>query len=119
MGTTDELRERLTGDRLRLQAELAELVGADEASGDREGRSYARHHVADDATETFDQEQAETLARHVRGVLDQVNRALHKLDVGSYGRCDECGRDIEVDRLAALPQATLCFNCRTRLEGRR
>jgi DnaK suppressor protein len=43
-----------------------------------------------------------------------VRRALVKLDEGSYGRCDVCGRSIPEGRLEALPWATLCVEDATR-----
>jgi len=110
-----EQKARLEAERERLERELAAL---DSAEGAGERGSYATH-VADDATETFDQEQTLALARHVRGVLSQVERALQKLATGSYGRCDRCGEPIDDARLAALPQATLCLTCQAKLESQR
>jgi len=43
--------------------------------------------------------------------LARTERALAKLDEGSYGRCDGCGRAIEPARLAALPDSVLCVRC--------
>ena len=43
--------------------------------------------------------------------LARTERALAKLDEGSYGRCDGCGRALEPARLAALPDSVLCVRC--------
>lgn len=43
--------------------------------------------------------------------LDQVNRALARLDAGEYGLCSECEEPIAEARLKALPYATLCIQC--------
>jgi RNA polymerase-binding transcription factor DksA len=43
--------------------------------------------------------------------LEQVERALAKLDQGTYGTCDSCGGPIPVKRLEALPESTLCVRC--------
>lgn len=41
----------------------------------------------------------------------EVEKALARLDTGSYGACVECGQAIAEERLAALPAAALCFDC--------
>ena len=50
--------------------------------------------------------------------VGQVERALERLDDGSYGWCERCGNAIPVERLAAFPSATLCVTCK-QLEERR
>lgn len=118
MAADQALRLRLESERKRLEQELALLGSEEQASEGRQGRGSATH-VADDASETLDQEQTLALERHVRGLLANVERALRKLDNGTYGCCDYCGRAIESARLEALPYATLCLACQARLEGRR
>jgi len=115
MAIHDGYRARLQAEQARLEQELATLAST---AGGREHGSYATH-SADDATETFDQEQSLALARHLEGALDQVERALQKLAAGSYGRCDRCGVAIDDSRLAALPYALLCLSCQTKLERQR
>ena len=44
--------------------------------------------------------------------------SLEKMDQGTYGTCDACGGKIVAQRLEALPFATLCLSCQSRLEGR-
>ncbi len=118
MMTEQESRARLERERARLEEELAALAVQERSAEGLEGGGYGTH-LADDATETFDHEQAVALARHMRGMLEQVERALHKLDDGSYGRCDGCGGPIDPERLEALPHATLCLACQSRREARR
>jgi DnaK suppressor protein len=43
--------------------------------------------------------------------LERVNRALAKLDEGTYGTCDSCGKEIAPARLAAAPESVLCIEC--------
>ncbi|WP_418321469.1 TraR/DksA family transcriptional regulator [Piscinibacter sakaiensis] len=50
--------------------------------------------------------------------LDAVTAALHRLQEGPYGRCDDCGDDIPFDRLQAKPWAQRCVACATRFEQR-
>jgi RNA polymerase-binding transcription factor len=46
--------------------------------------------------------------------LAEVDRALEKLDEGTYGLCDECGQSISSERLEAMPFATRCVTCSAR-----
>jgi RNA polymerase-binding protein DksA len=43
--------------------------------------------------------------------IAQLEDALHRLDEGTYGICESCGQPISVERMAALPRATLCIDC--------
>lgn len=44
--------------------------------------------------------------------LDKINRALIKLDEGTFGVCEECEEEISVKRLEARPETTLCIRCK-------
>jgi DnaK suppressor protein len=73
---------------------------------------------ADTGTKTFEREQEILLANGILDRVNQVERALERLDDGSYGWCERCGNPIPVERLAAFPSATLCVTCK-QLEERR
>jgi DnaK suppressor protein len=73
---------------------------------------------ADTGTKTFEREQEISLANSILEKINQVERALERLDDGSYGWCERCGNPIPVERLAAFPSATLCVTCK-QLEERR
>jgi DnaK suppressor protein len=51
-------------------------------------------------------------------LLSQVERALQRLDNGTYGICENCGNPIGKARLQAFPRATLCVTCKQREERR-
>jgi len=51
--------------------------------------------------------------------IERIDRALARLDGGTYGICLKCGETILPERLLALPDAELCINCQARLERRR
>lgn len=74
------------------------------------------NHTADLGTETFEREKDVTLRGQARWMVRQIDRALEKLEAGSYGKCDRCGRSIEPARLQARPYATLCYECQVREE---
>jgi len=73
---------------------------------------------ADTGTKTFEREQEISLANSILERINQVERALERLDEGNYGWCERCGTAIPVERLAAFPSATLCVACK-QLEERR
>jgi DnaK suppressor protein len=53
-----------------------------------------------------------SLANNARDMLLQVDHALQRLDDGSYGNCEGCGKPVGKLRLQAFPRATLCRSCK-------
>jgi len=51
-----------------------------------------------------------------RKLIKKINKALQKIEEGSYGICEACGKDIEEKRLMARPEATLCIRCKREQE---
>lgn len=76
----------------------------DRASDDTEAQSKAGH------------ERVAALQRQLTMALVQTRKALTKIKVGNYGVCENCGKMIDTDRLAAMPTATLCVNCERKRE---
>jgi DnaK suppressor protein len=74
-------------------------------------RGGVGNHMADDANETFEQEAMLTLEQSIRRKLDQVNAALRKIEDGTYGICNNCGKAINPARLEARPSSLLCIDC--------
>lgn len=115
-----KFRETLLSERARLEAELEEIESRTARTTDAERAtelSSYEDHPADLASETFEREKDLAIAESVESLLNQVNTALEKLERGTYGVCDACGRPIKRARLQALPFATLCLECQDRLEG--
>jgi RNA polymerase-binding protein DksA len=75
------------------------------------------NHMADDASEAFEQAKELALHQNAKQVLAQVTDALNRFEQGTYGRCDRCGEEIDPARLKALPYATLCLHCQQRLNA--
>ena len=71
---------------------------------------------AEQAVELENQEVLEALDDDARAELRQIQRALGRIEDGSYGSCARCGTDINPDRLAALPMATECIGCASAAE---
>jgi DnaK suppressor protein len=74
--------------------------------------------VGDGTTEAVERLNRVGTARELSTMLEDVDRALRKIDEGTYGICDRCGRLIPQPRLEARPWATLCVDCAS-LVGRR
>ncbi len=117
---TAEVRSRLEDERRRLVEEMDALVRADRREGDPapEGHGGVGNHIADDATDTFEHEKSLALLNNLKALTAAVDRALRKLNEGTYGVCDECRAAIAPERLAAIPYATLCITCKSRRERR-
>lgn len=112
------LRERLLAERERVCREIAELdADLSKSLEDSSGESPYDQHMAETAAATLDREIDLTLQENAQVALAQIDRALHKLEEGSYGRCDKCGKPIGEGRLEVAPFATLCVDCK-RLEER-
>jgi len=65
------------------------------------------------AAQVLERNKQLVLTVHFRERLAEVERALKKVDKGTYGRCDSCGELIPPARLETLPQAVLCIHCKT------
>lgn len=106
--------ERARQELLKEQEELREqLKHLQTAEYENIGHSS---HMAEDATEAFEQAVGVALCRKIEESLDQGERALDKLDNGVYGICESCGARIDRARLKALPNAVCCFTCQVRHE---
>ena len=73
------------------------------------------NHMADDASEAFEQAKDLALRQNAEKLLSQVNDALERFEKGTYGLCEHCGSEIDPARLQALPYVTLCLRCQQRL----
>ena len=71
---------------------------------------------ADSGSASFERETAQSLSNHARGLLVQIDDALRRMDAGTYGICERCGDQINIERLEALPYARLCMDCKRRDE---
>jgi DnaK suppressor protein len=108
----EQERDRLTEELEALEEHTPEVehqVGMDL------GGSYDED-FADVAGDTFEREKGFAIESSVQALLTQVEEALARLDEGSYGVCESCGRAIHPARLKAIPYAKLCIDCKSREE---
>lgn len=112
-----EARTELGADAERLRAEIlaaeAAIAGLMRDSGDGAGDDQA-----DTGTKNITREHELALASSARDRLLQTERALERLDAGTYGLCESCGKPIGKARMQAFPRATLCVECKQRQERR-
>ncbi|NYG56221.1 TraR/DksA family transcriptional regulator [Nocardioides perillae] len=103
-------RDRLTA---VLQEQEAELAGLMRDAGDGAG-----HDQADVGATSFERDHELIVLAGEREALAQIDRALARIDDGTYGVCESCGEPIGKNRLLAFPRATLCMTCKQREERR-
>ena len=112
------VEKRLLDERERVLREIAELdADLSKSLEESSGESPHDQHMAETAAVTLEREIDLTLQDNARAALVQIDRALRKLEDGSYGRCDKCGESISEGRLSIAPFATLCVECK-RVEER-
>ena len=107
----DELRERLLAERVELEAQLATLEENTFAASqsDMSGEVAFDDETADAGTATFERERDLSIENNVRDLLAKIDRAIRRMDAGTYGLCDRCGKPIEKARIKALPYVDLCI----------
>lgn len=92
---------------------LAEITRLQQSDGDGAGDDQA-----DAGSKTFEREQELSIANNRQNLLVQMERAMERLDKGTYGHCESCSQPIMKARLQAFPSATLCVKCKQREERR-
>ncbi len=113
----EALKKALMAERERLGREIADLdADLSESLEDSSEESPYDQHMAETAAVTLDREIDLTLEENARAAISQIDRALQKLETGTYGSCDKCGSPISEERLKVAPFATLCIECKRREE---
>jgi DnaK suppressor protein len=109
----EEERTRLQGIREGIQREQ------DEGTSDTGGElSSFDQHPGDSGTETFEMEKNVSLLEQVDDELAEIEAAVQRLDRGTYGTCQACGRPIGDARLEAMPAARFCIEDQAKAERR-
>ncbi len=109
----EQLRSRLESEHERLLRELKQLeASVSPTEVRREGSPFGKRE--EEAEESFELEKRLALEKRIKDELAKVEHALQKFEKGTYGLCDICGQSIALDRLEALPHASLCVNCKAK-----
>ena len=117
-------KAELAAVRKELVNELSELRRAYDASLrdlddlQRSSTDGAGDDQADAGSKTFEREQEQSIAANRRDLITQIQHAVERIDSGTYGYCESCGKPIPKARLKAFPAATLDVACKQREERR-
>jgi RNA polymerase-binding transcription factor len=112
-----ELRDELATEAAALRADIARAE-TDIASRLGDAVGDAGDDQADVGAKTFEREHELALTHNARELLAQNERAIARIEAGTYGTCESCGEPIGKARLQAFPRATLCVSCKQREERR-
>ncbi len=116
----DEARRRLEAERDRLQG-VRSGFDDEHLTEESEDESLSElsdidQHQADVGTETFEREKDLSILEQVDAELADVERALQRIDDGTYGTCEVDGKPISEERLEALPATRFCLEHQTAIE---
>jgi RNA polymerase-binding transcription factor DksA len=111
-------RKRLEEERERLQGIADDLQRErDESVSDTGGElSSFDQHPGDSGTETFEMEKNVSLQEQVDDELQEIEAAFQRLERGTYGTCQACGRPIGDERLEAMPATRFCVEDQAKAE---
>jgi DnaK suppressor protein len=112
-----EVRGELESEAAALRADIAQAA-ADIAERLIDSARDAGDDEAEAGAKAFEREHDLAVSQNAQDLLDQGERALHRIDRGTYGVCESCGKPIGKARLLAFPRATLCVACKQRQERR-
>jgi DnaK suppressor protein len=116
---TDEFRTLLEQERQRLTSAVGflhdENPGTIEDELGEVGSGGTDNHLGDTASATFDRELDQGLEEGAQQTLVEIDAALKRIEDGTYGTCEVCGKPIPPDRLRAIPWAKLCIEDQRRV----
>jgi DnaK suppressor protein len=107
----EEFKARLLQERGELEKQLATIEESSFSTpqSDLSGEASFDEEFADAGTFTFERERDLSIENNIRDLLQKIDRALARMEAGTYGMCVKCGKPIEKARLKALPYVELCI----------
>ncbi len=113
-----EVRKRLMADVAQVERDIYARTTGDQAITPSEGEDGTglTSEQNDEATALSEYDRNQAMLDNDRALLSQIKAAIHRLDSGTYGICEKCGKEINPRRLAALPYVTLCLDDQALLE---
>jgi RNA polymerase-binding protein DksA len=118
---TNRFRQALLEERERVTKAIEFLHEENPGSLEDESGEVAGtldNHLGDTATVTYDRELDYSLEENSETVLREIDAALARIDDGSYGTCEICGKPIGEERLEAMPWTRLCIDDARKQDGR-
>lgn len=109
----EQLRVKLFENKKKIVAQLEEMTH--EKSFDKDKVQTKWQDIGqkeeDNALEVADFQDSISLERDLETSLERIEKALKKIEKGTYGQCEKCGSSIDEARLRAYPEAALCMQC--------
>jgi DnaK suppressor protein len=107
----EQRRAELLDLRTQVLAAAHDIVSDDDDQSELSSAAGDQH-LADHASDMFDREVDESLEENAEQLVHEIDTALARIKEGTYGTCARCGGTIPEERLAAVPYATLCLDCK-------
>lgn len=110
----DELKEKLEAERKNIQTELESFASEDPNLKHNWDARYPNREDGDkddEADEVQEYDNMLSVEHSLELKLKDVKSALDKIANGTYGICENCGKEITEERLLACPEAKTCLNC--------
>jgi RNA polymerase-binding protein DksA len=105
----NNLRSHLEEDKKKTEARIQELTAQDPFNDPERVNDNAASDS--DASEESSHDRFAAMLEQQRAHIDAIDAALVRIANGTYGFCENCKKQIDTDRLAILPTATLCLAC--------
>ncbi|MBI4743289.1 MAG: TraR/DksA C4-type zinc finger protein [Actinobacteria bacterium] len=114
----ETFKKKLLEEKENLEKEMSELQdrNLEESQSEVSGENSYNEDFADSGTATFERERDLSLEKNIKDLIHRVNEALKRIEKGTYGICDSCGKEIDPARLKALPYVNLCIECKKKEE---
>ena len=111
------MRKRLETKQAELQQHIATLIGTPTQPEDSIQASDGVLEPEEEAVDLEESDVDQTILNNEKTLLVEVQQALARIDNGTYGICSNCGQPIPEKRLEAIPWATLCVACESKLRS--
>ena len=111
--TVEVPQDRYQALRQRLQNQRDEILNMykQDLRAGQESADDGTEDIVDRANNAYNRELMFSLSDTERNTLLLIENALRRMDEGTYGRCSNCGQNIALPRLEALPWARFCVDC--------
>lgn len=110
----DERLEKVRKALIEQKQEILRNIRAKKSPPEKQSGDFI-----DIATDSLEHELDYIFGERERQKLQNIEKALESIKEGTYGACDDCGEDIELERLLALPFTRLCLDCKAKQERQR
>ena len=111
-----KVRKRLDEERARLEGVRDGLLREESDAEASAELSSVDQHLGDLGSDTFEHEKNQSLLEQVSDELLQIDAAVQRLERGTYGTCQACGRPIGAERLDAQPATRFCVDDQAKAE---